>query len=209
MVAVPRGDGAARRYLGSGALLAVLDARGALGEGLAAAKAFGDAARAKGGALLVLVSRDTHLHQTSGLWPLATSRRGFLRRAAASGSYVRLPALSAKAADRRGSERPLSLITLWMQGGPSQLETWDPHPGTSIGGPTQAIDTSVPGLRIASLLPKMAELMHHPSVIRSLVSKEGDHERGSYHLLDRLPARIPPSCIPQPGRSRARTTDSK
>ena len=58
MVAARRGDGAARRYLGSGAPLAVLDARGALEEGLAAARAFGDAARGKGGALLVLVSRD-------------------------------------------------------------------------------------------------------------------------------------------------------
>jgi diguanylate cyclase (GGDEF)-like protein len=58
VVAARRGEGAARRYLGSGAPLAVLDVRGALDEGLAAARAFGDAARAKGGALLVLVSRD-------------------------------------------------------------------------------------------------------------------------------------------------------
>jgi len=91
--------------------------------------------------------------------------------------------MAARAAERRGSERPMSLITLWMQGGPSQLETWDPHPGTAIGGPTTAIDTSVPGLKIASLFPRMAEVMHRTSVIRSLVSKEGDHERGSYHLL--------------------------
>jgi diguanylate cyclase (GGDEF)-like protein len=58
VVAARRGEGAARRYLGSGAPLAVLDARGALGQGLAAAPAFGDAARSKGGAVLVLVSRD-------------------------------------------------------------------------------------------------------------------------------------------------------
>lgn len=58
VVAARRGEAAARRYLGSGAALAVLDARGALEEGLAVAQAFGDAARARGGALLVLVSRD-------------------------------------------------------------------------------------------------------------------------------------------------------
>jgi diguanylate cyclase (GGDEF)-like protein len=58
VVAARRGDGAARRYLGSGSALAVLDARGALGDGLAVAKAFGEAARVRGGALLVLVSRD-------------------------------------------------------------------------------------------------------------------------------------------------------
>jgi hypothetical protein len=108
------------------------------------------------------------------------SRRSFLHRAAALGLTFSLPAMELRAAHRRGSERPMSLITLWMQGGPSQLETWDPHPGTTIGGPTQAIKTTVPGLKIASLFPKMAEVMHHTSVIRSLVSKEGDHERGSY-----------------------------
>ncbi len=57
VVAARRGDGAARRYLGSGAALAILDARGALAEGLAEARAFGDAALAKGGALLVMVSQ--------------------------------------------------------------------------------------------------------------------------------------------------------
>jgi hypothetical protein len=111
------------------------------------------------------------------------SRRSFLHRAAALGLTFSLPAMELRAAHRRGSERPMSLITLWMQGGPSQLETWDPHPGTTIGGPTQAIKTTVPGLKIASLFPKMAEVMHHTSVIRSLVSKEGDHERGSYYVL--------------------------
>lgn len=58
VVAARRGEGAARRFAASGAELAVLDARGALAEGLAEARAFGDAARARGAALLVLVSRD-------------------------------------------------------------------------------------------------------------------------------------------------------
>jgi hypothetical protein len=114
---------------------------------------------------------------------LPFSRRTFLHRAAALGLTFSLPAMELRAANRRGSERPMSLITLWMQGGPSQLETWDPHPGTVIGGPTQAIATTVPGLKIAGLFPKMADVMHHTSVIRSLVSKEGDHERGSYYVL--------------------------
>ena len=111
------------------------------------------------------------------------TRRGFLERAAALGLSFSLPAMEARAAERRGAERPMSLVTLWMQGGPSQLETWDPHPGTAIGGPTKAIDTTIPGLKIADLFPRMAEVMHHTSVIRSLVSKEGDHERGSYYVL--------------------------
>jgi hypothetical protein len=78
--------------------------------------------------------------------------------------------------------RQKSLVTIWLEGGPSQLETWDPHPGTKIGGPTNAISTSIPGVQIADTFPTLAAELSSLSVIRSLVSKEGDHERGSYFL---------------------------
>jgi hypothetical protein len=93
-----------------------------------------------------------------------------------------LPGLDWAAAKERGRARAKSLIVLWMAGGPSQLETWDPHPGSKIGGPTKDISTKLPELRIADLYPQTAERIHHLSVIRSMVSKEGDHERGSYYL---------------------------
>lgn len=108
------------------------------------------------------------------------SRRDLLRWATGLGMSFALPGLGLRAAQRRGAERPRSLITLWLSGGPSQLETWDPHPGTKIGGPTQAIQTSIPGVKIASGFPLLAEQLHHLSVIRSLVSKEGDHDRATY-----------------------------
>jgi hypothetical protein len=89
----------------------------------------------------------------------------------------------AQAADsNERAARPKSLIMVWLQGGPSQLETFDPHPGTRIGGDTRSIDTSLPGLRIASSLPAVAEQMHLATLIRSVISKEGDHERATYHL---------------------------
>jgi len=110
------------------------------------------------------------------------SRRDVLRVSLASGVSFLLPTLEAKAANQRGAERPKSLITLWMGGGPSQLESWDPHPNAQQASSCQAIKTTVPGLEIADLLPQMAEQMHHLSVIRSLVSKEGDHERGTYFV---------------------------
>jgi len=112
----------------------------------------------------------------------AASRREFLQLAAALGLSFRLPALDLRAAERRGSERPKSLLVVWLAGGPSQLETWDPHPGTRIGGPTLAIDTTIPGVQIAADYPKVAEQIHRLSIIRSLVSKEGDHERGAYFV---------------------------
>lgn len=110
------------------------------------------------------------------------TRRDALKVAAGLGVSFVLPGMGLRAAESRGTERPRSLITLWMAGGPSQLETWDPHPESVYSGPTTAIDTNVPELRIAHLFPQMAEQIHHLSVIRSLVSKEGDHARGTYFV---------------------------
>jgi hypothetical protein len=110
------------------------------------------------------------------------TRRDALRLAAGLGLSFLVPGLDLRAARERGPRRQKSLITLWMAGGPSQLETWDPHPGTRIGGGTRDIATAVPGLRIASLFARVADEIGSLSVIRSLVSKEGDHERGTYYL---------------------------
>jgi uncharacterized protein (DUF1501 family) len=114
-------------------------------------------------------------------------RRDLLKWATGLGLSFALPGLELRAASRRGEERPRSLITLWLSGGPSQLETWDPHPGTKIGGPTQAIPTSIPDVKIASAYPRLAEQMRHLSVIRSLVSKEDDHNRASYLVKTGFP----------------------
>lgn len=109
-------------------------------------------------------------------------RRELLRTAAALGMSFSLPGLESRAAERRGVERPRSLLVIWLAGGPSQLETWDPHPGSLIGGPTRAIKTAIPGVEIAEHFPLLADQMHHLSVIRSLVSREGDHDRATYTL---------------------------
>ena len=67
------------------------------------------------------------------------------------------------------------VILLWLAGASSQLETWDPKPGTSTGGPFRSIPTNVPGLAISELMPKMAARMDRTCVIRSLNTKNGDH----------------------------------
>ncbi len=114
------------------------------------------------------------------------SRRRFLRLSGLAGASWLTPVgeYLALAAERRGktSEPAQSVIILWLQGGPSQLETFDPHPGTRIAGDTKAIRTSVPGIQLAEGLERLAEQMQDVSLIRSMISKEGDHERGTYTL---------------------------
>ena len=72
------------------------------------------------------------------------SRRDWLQISSALGLSFLLPPLEGRAVEQRGPERPKSLITVWLEGGPSQLETWDPHPGTKIGGLVKAIPTKNP-----------------------------------------------------------------
>ncbi len=110
-------------------------------------------------------------------------RRDFLRLAGAGGLAYLTPlgTLLARQAEKiRGV--PTSVIVLWMNGGPSQLETWDPKPGTRIAAGTGAIATAVKGVQLAPGLERVAEEMGSVALIRSMTSKEGDHERGTYTL---------------------------
>jgi uncharacterized protein (DUF1501 family) len=112
------------------------------------------------------------------------SRRQWLRLAAAgvgagcASGWLR--ALAADAADH--PQRKRACILLWMSGGPSQLDTFDPKPGHKNGGPFKPIATRVPGIQISEHLPKIAQYMDHMAVIRSLTSKEGDHGRATFLL---------------------------
>lgn len=92
-----------------------------------------------------------------------------------------MPRLAAQLAES-GTKSPRSCILLWMSGGPSQMETFDPKEGQPNGGPTKAIDTRVPGIRIAENLPKVAGVMEHLAPIRSMATKEGDHTRATYFM---------------------------
>ena len=70
-----------------------------------------------------------------------------------------------------------------MHGGLSQLESWDPKPGTETGGPFRAIETSVPGIRISELLPGVARQMHHLCLLRGVNTSEDDHGKGQYLMM--------------------------
>jgi hypothetical protein len=74
------------------------------------------------------------------------------------------------------------VLQIYLQGGVSQLESWDPKPGTPFGGPFQAIPTSVPGMHISELLPYTAQRMHLLSIVRSINTKIGDHRQGMLYM---------------------------
>lgn len=110
-------------------------------------------------------------------------RRAFLTLAAGSPWLTAVGHLLARAAEAPGKRHPArSLIILWLQGGPSQLETFDPHPGSDSAAGTGAIATAVKGVQLAPGLPQLAEEMASVALVRSMVSKEGDHERGTYAM---------------------------
>ncbi|MGE3821753.1 MAG: DUF1501 domain-containing protein, partial [Isosphaeraceae bacterium] len=110
-------------------------------------------------------------------------RRAILRAAGGLGLSWLTPVgqLLAQRAERV-KEPAQSVILLWLAGGPSQLETFDPKPGTRIAGGTRAIGTALKGVSLAEGFDRLAEEMRDVALVRSLVSKEGDHERGTYLL---------------------------
>ncbi|MBI1371657.1 MAG: DUF1501 domain-containing protein [Phycisphaera sp.] len=113
------------------------------------------------------------------------SRRTLLRAAGLSGLAWMTPVAQLLALDAETSKtgRPAkSIILVWLGGGPSQLETFDPKPNSPIAYGTGAIDTSLKGVRFAPGLEQTAELMHEMTLVRSVTSKEGDHERATYNV---------------------------
>ncbi|MCZ2343699.1 MAG: DUF1501 domain-containing protein [Bacteroidales bacterium] len=118
----------------------------------------------------------------------AISRRGFLGATVAAGAsafadMTGLDQLGSSALASQMKKNQKRVILLWLAGGASQLETFDPKPGVQTGGPFRAIPTSVPGVHISELMPQMAKRMHKTCIIRGLNTKIGDHLNGAQLML--------------------------
>jgi Protein of unknown function (DUF1501) len=112
------------------------------------------------------------------------SRRTFLRGAVAGAAGLGVlgfqEAMLSQAAELR--KRGMSCILMFMRGGPSQFETFDPKPGSRNGGPTKAIDTAVSGIQVAEHWPNVAKAMKDIAIVRSMTNREGEHQRATYQL---------------------------
>lgn len=86
---------------------------------------------------------------------------------------------------QRKAGRAKNCILIWLDGGPSHLETFDlkPQAPIEVRGPLQAIATSVPGIQISECLPELARRMNDVAVVRSMTSPLGEHNLGTHYLL--------------------------
>jgi len=100
-----------------------------------------------------------------------------------------LPVLAARAAEVQAqpaatapTARPKRCILLWMDGGPSHKDTFDMKPGTPNASPYRAINTNVSGIQISEHFPRVAQVMNHGVIVRSMSTLEGAHPRARFHL---------------------------
>ncbi len=112
------------------------------------------------------------------------SRRDWLKLAAAGVVGYSVSGWLGQLAEAASNDprRRRSCILLWMNGGPSQLDTFDPKPGHANGGPFHAASTAVPGVRISEHLPRLARSMADLAIIRSMSTREADHGRATYQM---------------------------
>lgn len=117
------------------------------------------------------------------------SRRDWLRLTGAGVVGYSLSGWFGALANAAGNDprRRRSCILLWMNGGPSQLDTFDPKPGHENGGPFGAIPTATPGIRISEHLPRLARSMNDLAIIRSMSTREADHGRATYQMRTGYP----------------------
>jgi uncharacterized protein (DUF1501 family) len=120
----------------------------------------------------------------ASLLPSGMSRRHFLAHLAGA-SAIAGPAMAFAHAMRGAAEdlkkRHKAAIMLWMGGGPATIDIWDLKPGAPTGGPFKPIATSG-NEQICQHLPQVAKQMHHLAIIRSMSTREADHNRGRYYM---------------------------
>src|SRR5438067_10808904 len=120
--------------------------------------------------------------------PATASRREFLRAGLAGFGTLSLSGLLRLREASAGTEalrQPTAVIVVWLRGGCSHLDTYDPKPDvpSEYRGPFAPIATKTPGLRLTELLPLQAALSHRFTVVRSMAHTGGGHPAGSLQLL--------------------------
>ena len=89
-----------------------------------------------------------------------------------------LPGLMQRGVAEEMRKRGKQVCFIWLDGGISQFESWDPKPDSPFAGPFRSIPTSVPGVHVSELMPHTAKLIDRISLIRSMSTKDPNHSTG-------------------------------
>ncbi len=111
-------------------------------------------------------------------WEHATSRRQFLGASAGALAFGALGGMISPQAAEAMRKQEKQVLFVWLDGGMSQLESWDPKPNTEFGGPFRTIKTSVPGTHFSELMPQCAKQAHRLCVVRNIATKDNAHSSG-------------------------------
>lgn len=108
----------------------------------------------------------------------AISRRRMLGTLAGAAGSVGLASMLSPAMAAEIKRQNKQVLFIWLDGGISQLESWDPKPKTEFGGPFRSIPTSVPGVHFSELVPETAARMDKLAVIRTMHTEDPNHSTG-------------------------------
>ena len=111
------------------------------------------------------------------------SRRAFLGTTVGAAGVLGAGGFGTASANTDLARARRRVLVIFLHGGVSQLETWDPKPGTDTGGPFRAIPTSVPGTHVSELLPHTAARMHRLALVRGVNTAEDEHGRGAEIMM--------------------------
>lgn len=96
----------------------------------------------------------------------------------------------------KAGKKPASCILIWMDGGPTHFETFDPKPEApaEIRGEFRAIETNVAGIRVSEHMTRLAKIADKYAIVRSVCHNQGNHGAGNHYMMTGAPPRIPVGC---------------
>ena len=111
------------------------------------------------------------------------------------GDLVRLRADTARAVGK-ASPDDVNCILVWLDGGPTHYETFDPKPDAPSGvrGEFKPIPTTVPGVSFCETMPKLAKTLNRMAIIRSICHKDPNHGGGNHYMMTGAPTPVPVNC---------------
>src|SRR5205809_518603 len=106
--------------------------------------------------------------------------------------------LRAQAATQPGQlhSKDVNCILIWMDGGPSHYETFDPKPNApkEIRGELSPIKTKIPGVQFCEIVPQLAAIADKLTVVRSICHKDPNHGGGNHYMMTGAPTPVPVGC---------------